>query len=468
MFFKKAATLMALCLLGIGQMAGAMPNSYQAQASSFETYSLPFSYENYIAIDQFTDDEVITQKEPLQQGSNIESATLYYKEGLTAEQTIKIYGTRTENGFYKNDGQCYISFTDGYIDILGNGFRTYSTKVVDDTGAVINSGSKSLTFSNLKEGTYDVRLKMLGLGVGTGTETITYMAECEAAFTIDKTAPKITGADLSQTGKHTDKPFTVIASDTGSGVKGLYMKSPDKTGYVTCGKSATIDTGSKAGLYSFYAIDNLQNRSATYYVNYEPCLNGHIYLDTILEATCTENGGTLHTCGKCGYSYLSDKKPPTGHSYTSEIVTIATCTETGERQYTCEDCKDTYTSTIPKTGHTYQITDEENQDGSIKRTYSCANCLDTYTQNLGNSYARVTNYVTYLFHCYSPYMVWIFLATAGVWSVVMGVMLVVANKNEEKEKAKKMIVNYCIGLIVIFGILIACPYLINGIASLIA
>ena len=65
-------------------------------------------------------------------------------------------------------------------------------------------------------------------------------------------------------------------------------------------------------------------------------------------------------------------------------------------------------------------------------------------------------------------MVWTFLATAGVWSVVMGVMLVVANKNEEKEKAKKMIVNYGIGLIVIFGILIACPYLINGIASLIA
>ena len=64
-------------------------------------------------------------------------------------------------------------------------------------------------------------------------------------------------------------------------------------------------------------------------------------------------------------------------------------------------------------------------------------------------------------------MIWIFLTTTGIWSVVMGVMVVVANKNEEKEKVKKMIVNYGIGLIVIFGMLIACPYLINGIASLI-
>ena len=39
---------------------------------------------------------------------------------------------------------------------------------------------------------------------------------------------------------------------------------------------------------------------------------------------------------------------------------------------------------------------------------------------------------------------------------------------KEKEKAKKMLVNYCIGMVVIFVILVAAPLLVRGIAALIA
>ncbi len=53
-------------------------------------------------------------------------------------------------------------------------------------------------------------------------------------------------------------------------------------------------------------------------------------------------------------------------------------------------------------------------------------------------------------------------------SIVMGVFFAIAQKNEEKEKARKMIKNYVIGLVVIFAILVACPYLVKGIAALIA
>ena len=60
------------------------------------------------------------------------------------------------------------------------------------------------------------------------------------------------------------------------------------------------------------------------------------------------------------------------------------------------------------------------------------------------------------------------LSTAGVWSIVMGVFFAIAQKNEDKEKARKMIKNYVIGLVVIFAILVACPYLVKGIAALIA
>lgn len=50
----------------------------------------------------------------------------------------------------------------------------------------------------------------------------------------------------------------------------------------------------------------------------------------------------------------------------------------------------------------------------------------------------------------------------------MGVFFAIATKNEDKEKARKMIKNYVIGLVVVFAILVACPYLVKGIAALIA
>ena len=50
----------------------------------------------------------------------------------------------------------------------------------------------------------------------------------------------------------------------------------------------------------------------------------------------------------------------------------------------------------------------------------------------------------------------------------MGVFFAIAQKNEDKENARQMIKNYVIGLVVIFAILVACPYLVKGIAALIA
>ena len=86
---------------------------------------------------------------------------------------------------------------------------------------------------------------------------------------------------------------------------------------------------------------------------------------------------------------------------------------------------------------------------------------------MGDQYEEVSSYVEELFEQYRPYMIWVFLATAAIWSIVMGVFFAIAHKNEDKEKARKMIVNYFVGLVVIFAILVACPYLIRGIAALV-
>ena len=80
----------------------------------------------------------------------------------------------------------------------------------------------------------------------------------------------------------------------------------------------------------------------------------------------------------------------------------------------------------------------------------------------------ISNYVEYLFDEYAPYMVTIFLVTAGVWSLAMGIAAIIAYRNEDKLKARKMVVNYLIGLVVIFAILVAAPYLVRGVAYLVA
>ena len=194
---------------------------------------------------------------------------------------------------------------------------------------------------------------------------------------------------------------------------------------------------------------------------------GHEFKEQETQPTCTEAGGSYHICTVCGYEYQSDIILPSGHSYESEVIRTATCTEDGERHYHCTKCGNEYTKIIPAFGHTYEIIDEQKDEEKTLRTYICTTCGESYTEDLGNQYEKVTSYIEYLFNLYSPYMIWVFLGTSGGWSVAMGVAMIIARKNEEKEKAKRMLVNYGIGLIVIFSILVACPYLVRGIAALI-
>lgn len=195
---------------------------------------------------------------------------------------------------------------------------------------------------------------------------------------------------------------------------------------------------------------------------------GHNYTERTIDVTCTQNGCVKHSCIKCGYEYETNVIPALGHKYISEVTRQVTCEEDGNRHHICTRCGDQYDTAIPHFGHTFEIVGEHNNGGVVERTYRCSVCGYSYTQDLGNQYEEVSNYVEYLFQQYSPYMVYVFLATSGVWSIAMGIAIIIAKKNEEKEKAKKMLVNYCIGMVVIFVILIAAPLLVRGIAALIA
>lgn len=196
--------------------------------------------------------------------------------------------------------------------------------------------------------------------------------------------------------------------------------------------------------------------------------NGHDYVETYVEVTCTEDGCVLHICLTCGYEYKTDIVKASGHSLETKVLLASTCEGKGERYYGCTKCDYERIDEIPERGHNYEISQETNADGVITRTYVCTICAQSFEQDMGEQYEKVSNYVEYLFDEYSPYMMWVFLATAGVWSIAMGIAIIIATKNEDKVKAKKMLINYGIGLVVIFALLVAAPYLVRGIAALVS
>ncbi len=227
--------------------------------------------------------------------------------------------------------------------------------------------------------------------------------------------------------------------------------------------STTVATCTSGG-YTIYTCTRCGDNYTDNYTN--PL--GHNYEATYYPATCTDFGKTVFTCQVCGSGYHeTDGTYPTGHNYNNTVVTAPTCTTDGLRRSTCESCGHTFDTKISANGHNYNITESSSAKGKVTRTYTCTVCHHSYKQELGDQYEEVTNYVEYLFEQYEPYMWWVLLASAGVWSIVIGVMIAIAHKNEEKEKAKKMIINYVIGLVVIAVIVVACPFLIRGIAALV-
>lgn len=658
----------AMLLTVIALCAVFMPKqSVEANAASGQNVILNGTYTKAVASAfatfEIKDEAVVSVATSL--GNTYENASL------------SVSGSGVNGTLYNRDyiGGSAVTFTASQSKYKLTVYDEYSNKVSE------SNGSLSATLS---DGLYRIVMSY-STSSGSGYYYFSVGFSLQCYFTVDASAPSITGASTSQTGKYTNKAFTVSATDNASGIGSLYMCSPNDSVFRSVGSaSKTVGGGSANGRYTFYATDNAGNKSSYHYVNFddtnptmtcsgasfgtntngkftvsandnsgnvklyykkdnaawntsgngytvsdtadegiyyfyaaddygnytaemwvqvgaelsgefvksdtdnsvyftwdrpswtatldgEPynkgtwitaegehtiklssatksavypytidhcyvgsvekptcthegylqyeciqCGNtytdysieetGHYYVASTTVATCTSGGYTVYTCTRCGDSYTdnytnplghnyesaympancteygrtvytcqvcgssyyeTDGTLPTGHSYTNEIINEPTCTVDGLRRSTCEICGDVIDTVVTANGHSYAITESATDHGSTVRTYTCSVCGHSYTQELGNQYEEVTNYVEFLFDKYEPYMWWVLLASAGVWSIIIGVMTVIAHKNEDKEKAKKMLVNYVIGLVVIAVIVVACPFLIRGIASLI-
>lgn len=189
------------------------------------------------------------------------------------------------------------------------GIQSPSMTVTNSSGTKVGSG-KTFTMTGLADGMYNVSINF-----GSRAWTINSRAGASegmtgtSSFGVDTTAPTISGASTSTTGKYTNTAFTVTASDSASGVKELYMMTPSESSYSVVGTtSKTVSVSSGNGLYRFYAKDNAGNASATYYVYYDTSLPT-ITLKNSSGATITN--GYINTAFNCtasdtgsGVSYL--------------------------------------------------------------------------------------------------------------------------------------------------------------------
>lgn len=88
------------------------------------------------------------------------------------------------------------------------------------------------------------------------------------------------------------------------------------------------------------------------------------------------NGYTFKLCGGNHTSHTC--------TYTSKVTKAATCTQTGVETFTCE-CGNSYTETIPETGHSYGKwieTVKPTATTSGKKVRTCSKCGDTEEQTI--------------------------------------------------------------------------------------
>lgn len=249
---------------------------------------------------------------------------------------------------------------------------------------------------------------------------------------------------------------------------------------------------------------------------------GHNYETTILkEATCTETGRIKNYCLNCKTSF-EEVIPATAHNYnkseiqgdaeychdwkyecqdcgafyyestetaertthdlsnaTSTISQAPTCTASGIRTGTCALCGEEGSMEIPALDHDWVVVDQIFDEVSNTTTvqYRCSRCASTKSEqvkaetdgggigvsvDLSEILNRVAEY--YQESIYGPYqslLLMLFGIFAAIWGIPVGISYIIARKQDDKEKAKKMLVNFVVGIVVSFCLLVAAPFLVN-------
>ncbi|MBQ7345715.1 MAG: RICIN domain-containing protein, partial [Oscillospiraceae bacterium] len=213
------------------------------------------------------------------------------------------------------------------------------------------------------------------------------------------------GTVLTATENGTSAGMVVIAEDVDGTHQRWFLY--ERSGYY-CFRTACNDwisigiSGSDATSGSYVEMANFRDNNGQKYtinvlsVDIEECVE-HSYLSSVTtEPTCTTDGVTTYTCVNCADSY-TQTIPATGHDYAC-VVTEVGCTTDGVTTYTCDNCGDIYTEDeIAATGHDWQ-------DATCTAPKTCAVCGLTEGEALGHSYEAVVTAPTCTDEGYTSYI----------------------------------------------------------------
>lgn len=101
--------------------------------------------------------------------------------------------------------------------------------------------------------------------------------------------------------------------------------------------------------------------------------------ERVVPPTCLEDGYSQYLCDICSAFYRSDIVSATGHDYSSEITRTSSCTQDGVLTYSCKNCSDTYTETIPKTGHETSVRARFTEEGQFVVYETCSLCFADFS-----------------------------------------------------------------------------------------
>lgn len=188
---------------------------------------------------------------------------------------------------------------------------------------------------------------------------------------------------------------------------------------------------------------------------------GHCINEVVKKVSCTENGGLFKVCINCGMEEGIEIITALGHDFESKVVSKATCDKEGVREFRCKRCNYYYESNISASDHYYILKEELIINNQLKQIYECVNCGLLETKFIDTNIDKVETEFKEIINNQQTIFIVLLIITSGIWSIYMGAKLILAVKMEEKELAKKRIFNYIVGLILIFIIMMVCPFIIN-------
>ncbi|MCD7786028.1 MAG: carbohydrate-binding domain-containing protein [Oscillospiraceae bacterium] len=285
----------------------------------------------------------------------------------------KVTATIT-NGIGNNVGAFGAIGNGSDIIISGSDITVTSTAQSWETGTIYANGSVSISDSKIyakstSKGTYGV------IRAGTGATISNSELELIASGTNFAYAIYVSGGDL----EIESSDVTLTATST-TAQSAIYVTSGDIILTPGTDEALEVTLGTNNPVYYYSETTVEDNGWSSYgYVKIAVSNHTHSYTSSVTtEATCTNDGVMTYTC-TCGDSY-TETIPATGHSYVG-VVTAPTCTEKGFTTYTCSVCGDSYVADETEAlGHKYEATVTAptcTEKGYT--TYTCSVCGDTYT-----------------------------------------------------------------------------------------